>query len=78
LNLVGIVTPGARVPALVTNRILYRDGVPIALQLGREIRLLDRGEDQQEDEWTLKQALIRRSRKGPVSPSTAHRPSFAI
>ncbi|HEX2245783.1 MAG TPA: DEAD/DEAH box helicase [Gammaproteobacteria bacterium] len=78
LNLVGVVTPGARVPALVTNRILYRDGVPIALQLGREIRLLDRGEDQQEDEWTLKQALIRRSRKGPVSPSTAHRPSFAI
>jgi ATP-dependent Lhr-like helicase len=77
LNLVGIVTPGARVPALVTNRILYRDGVPIALQLGREIRSLDRGV-QQEDEWTLKQALIRRSRKGPVSPSTAHRPSFAI
>jgi ATP-dependent Lhr-like helicase len=72
LNLVGIVIPGVRVPALLTNRILYRDGVPIALQLGREVRLLDRG-DQHEDEWTLKQALIRRSRKGSVYPSTAHK-----
>jgi hypothetical protein len=47
--------------------------VPIALQLGREVRLLDRGEGQQEDEWTLKQALIRRSRKGSVYTSTAHK-----
>ncbi|HEX5575113.1 MAG TPA: DEAD/DEAH box helicase [Gemmatimonadales bacterium] len=33
LNLTGIVTPGERVPALISNRILYRDGVPV---LGRE------------------------------------------
>ena len=30
LNLVGIVTPGDRIPAFATNRIVYRDGVPIA------------------------------------------------
>ncbi len=31
LNLVGMLTPGARVPALTGNRILYRDGIPIAV-----------------------------------------------
>ena len=31
LNLVGILSPGARLPALTGNRVLYRDGVPIAL-----------------------------------------------
>ena len=28
LNLVGIITPGARVPAVLGNDVLYRDGVP--------------------------------------------------
>src|SRR5262249_51370817 len=31
LNLVGILTPGPRLAALTTNRLLYRDGIPIAL-----------------------------------------------
>ncbi len=30
LNLVGIVTPGERVPALPGNRVVFRDGVPLA------------------------------------------------
>jgi ATP-dependent Lhr-like helicase len=29
LNLVGIITPGARVPAVLGNEVLYRDGVPV-------------------------------------------------
>jgi ATP-dependent Lhr-like helicase len=28
LNLVGILTPGPRVPALRTQRVIYRDGLP--------------------------------------------------
>jgi ATP-dependent Lhr-like helicase len=28
LNLVGILTPGARVPAVLGNRVAYADGVP--------------------------------------------------
>jgi len=40
LNLVGIVTPGERVPALAGNRVLFRDGVPLAARIGREVRLL--------------------------------------
>ena len=30
LNLVGIVTPGERVPAQPGNRVVFRDGVPVA------------------------------------------------
>src|SRR2546425_9353689 len=34
LNLVGILTPGEAVAAITTNRILYRDGVPIVVKEG--------------------------------------------
>jgi ATP-dependent Lhr-like helicase len=34
LNLVGIITPGDLVPGLAGNRILYRDGIPVALKAG--------------------------------------------
>ena len=32
LNLVGILTPGARVPAVVGNQVAYRDGVPVEIE----------------------------------------------
>ena len=35
LNLVGILTPGQRVTSLPSNRITYRDGVPIELTIGK-------------------------------------------
>jgi ATP-dependent helicase Lhr and Lhr-like helicase len=34
LNFVGILTAGAAVAALATNRVLYRDGVPVAIREG--------------------------------------------
>ena len=40
LNLAGILTPGERVAALPTNRVLYRDGVPIGVIEGGKRRLL--------------------------------------
>src|SRR3569833_571490 len=40
LNLVGILTPGPKLGALTVNRVLYRDGVPIALLAGGEVRFL--------------------------------------
>jgi ATP-dependent Lhr-like helicase len=30
LNLTGIITPGERIPAITSNRVLYEDGVPLA------------------------------------------------
>jgi ATP-dependent Lhr-like helicase len=62
LNLVGIVLPGARVPVIPTNRILYRDGVPIAvLEAGQERYLVDL---EKAAEWPARKALIHR----PVPP----------
>jgi ATP-dependent Lhr-like helicase len=42
LNLQGILTPGSRIVALTANRILFRDGLPIAaLEAGEVRRLAD-------------------------------------
>jgi len=59
LNLVGVITPGVRVPALSGNRILYRDGAPLALQVGGEIRMLE--EVETDRAWQAKKALARRA-----------------
>ena len=58
LNLVGVVTPGARLPALTGNRVLYRDGIPIALLVAGEVRWL--AELSPAEQWTAQNALQRR------------------
>ena len=58
LNLVGILTPGPRLPGLTGNRVLYRDGVPLALLAGGEVRFLDQITPEQE--WPARNALLRR------------------
>jgi ATP-dependent helicase Lhr and Lhr-like helicase len=58
LNLVGIVTPGERLPALAGNRVLFRDGEPIATWEGRQARfLVDLGPAER---WQAQNALTRR------------------
>jgi ATP-dependent Lhr-like helicase len=58
LNLIGIVTPGARLASLAGNRLLYRDGLPIATYAGGEVQYL---EDLAEPEqWAVHTALLRR------------------
>ena len=58
LNLVGILTPGARLPSLSGNRVLYRDGVPVALLAGGEVSfLLDMPAPEQ---WEARNLLLRR------------------
>ncbi len=59
LNLVSIVTPEERVPALAANRVLHRDGIPIAALERRAIRKL--GNWAGLDERTIRGALLRRS-----------------
>jgi ATP-dependent Lhr-like helicase len=41
LNLAGIVTAGERVRAVATNRLVYRDGVPLAALEGDYMRSLN-------------------------------------
>ena len=59
VNLTGILTPGDRVGNLYGNRILYRDGVPIAVKDGAEIRILTTTAP--EDRWAVEKALVTRS-----------------
>jgi len=59
LNLVGILTPGARLPALAGNRVLYQDGLPVAVLAGGEMRILQPAHDVAD--WELRLALLGRS-----------------
>jgi ATP-dependent Lhr-like helicase len=58
LNLIGIITPGARLPALTGNRVLYRDGLPIALYVGGEVKFLESLEAA--EQWQAQNMLLRR------------------
>jgi ATP-dependent Lhr-like helicase len=59
LNLVGILTPGARLPSLSGNRLLYRDGVPIALLSGGELAFLTQLTPAAQ--WEAQNLLLRRA-----------------
>jgi ATP-dependent Lhr-like helicase len=41
LNLVGVIAPGTKVPALLNNRVLFRDGVAIATLIAGEIQWIE-------------------------------------
>src|SRR5438067_5982368 len=58
LNLLGVVVPTGRLSPSSSNRVLYRDGVPIALQEAKEIRFLV--EMTPAEQWQARQALLRR------------------
>jgi ATP-dependent helicase Lhr and Lhr-like helicase len=58
LNLTGFLTPGPRVPALTGNRVLYRDGLPVATLNSGEVRFLV--EMDAAASWQAQNALIRR------------------
>jgi len=57
LNLTGIITPGDRIPSLTTNRVLYRDGVPVLAREGGEVKSL---EAEAEPSAELTHALVRK------------------
>jgi ATP-dependent Lhr-like helicase len=64
LNLVGLVVPGPKVPALTNNRVIYRDGVPIAALIGGTIQWiveLEPGEMR-----VVEDALIKRQAGSPL------------
>ncbi|MEQ1638414.1 MAG: hypothetical protein ABL903_17200 [Methylococcales bacterium] len=57
LNLTGVITPGQRIPTQASQRILYRDGKPIAVSVKGKVSFLESIEA--EEEWKLKNALLR-------------------
>ncbi len=62
LNLHGVLTPGTRIPAFTANRILFRDGLPIAALESGEIRKLS---DEHVPDLQIENAL----RIGKLRPS---------
>jgi ATP-dependent Lhr-like helicase len=63
LNLAGILTPGPKVAALTGNRLLYRDGLPVALFASGEVHFLETLDPAVQ--WEARKALLR----GAVPPS---------
>jgi ATP-dependent Lhr-like helicase len=58
LNLIGIITPGTRLASLAGNRLLYRDGLPIATYAADEVHYLEELPDK--ERWEVQTALLRR------------------
>ena len=58
LNLLGIITPGARLPSLSGNRLLLRDGLPVAQYSGGAVQFLEKLAPK--EEWEAQTALLRR------------------
>jgi ATP-dependent Lhr-like helicase len=57
LNLAGILTPGPKLAALTGNRLLYRDGLPLALLAGGEVKFL--ADLDPATQWEARKALLR-------------------
>jgi hypothetical protein len=59
LNLAGILTPGPKLAALTGNRLLFRDGLPIATLAAGEVRFLETLDAP--SEWEAHKALLRQT-----------------
>ena len=66
LNLIGIVTPGAKLPALTGNRLLYRDGLPVAIRAAGDVQFLQ--ELDAAEQWEAQKALLRASPAPSLTP----------
>ena len=69
LNLVGILTPGPRLAALSGNRLLYRDGLPIAVLAAGDVQFLETLDAA--TEWQAHKALLRAGPAPPIAPDVA-------
>jgi len=69
LNLTGVLLPGARLPPITPNRILYRDGVPVAIREAGEVRHLEPLEPAAA--WQVRGILLRRPGSPAARPGRA-------
>jgi ATP-dependent Lhr-like helicase len=70
LNLTGVVLPGARVPALAGHRLLFEDGVVVAVFDHNGTRLLDESLNAELSEVSL--ALRKKQRRPPSGAAVVH------
>jgi ATP-dependent Lhr-like helicase len=67
LNLLGTTPPGERTYALAGNRVLFKQGVAIALENGSEVRFLVHLEEA--ERWEMRNLLVRRLGQVITNPS---------
>ncbi|HBS27153.1 MAG TPA: ATP-dependent DNA helicase, partial [Gammaproteobacteria bacterium] len=72
LNLIGIILPGEKVSAKFNNRIVYRDGIPVATQKGKDdvVYLSDVDE---ETAWQTRMLLTRKQKPANLLRSPPQR-----
>ena len=76
LNLAGILTPGGRVAAVHTHRLLYRDGVPVATLTAAGVRWFERleGAEKRRAEAELRSSQPRSPRSRGSGAASRPRP----
>ena len=57
LNLTGLITPGQKIHAKTTNRILYRNGIPVAVSIAGKINYLEQFDEK--TQWEIQNKLVR-------------------
>ena len=62
---IGILTPGQRLSALTANRVVYRDGLPVAALTGGKAQFLT--ELETADQWEAEKRLVRSSARGRLA-----------
>ena len=67
LNLLGIVTPGPRLAAITGNRLLYRDGLPVAFLAGGEVHFIETLDAA--GQWEARKALLRAALPAAADPA---------
>ena len=58
LNLSGIILPGERIAAQAKTRIVFRNGIPVIVQLGKELKFLT--DLPAEEQWAARTTLAKR------------------
>ncbi|MBD3671481.1 MAG: DEAD/DEAH box helicase [Gammaproteobacteria bacterium] len=66
LNLTGLITPGKRIAAQAKHRILFRDGVPVAVSANGRIDFF--ADTSLEEQWLGRNLLLRKQNPGYMSP----------
>jgi ATP-dependent helicase Lhr and Lhr-like helicase len=60
-----VLTPGLKAPALTGNRLVYRDGVPVAALIGGNVEILT--ELDEATEWEARKRLLRSAASGMLA-----------
>jgi ATP-dependent Lhr-like helicase len=65
LNLIGVLTPGPRLAALTDNRLVYQDGLPVAILSAGKVQFLAALDAK--SQWEAEKRLVRSAARGLLS-----------